>query len=497
MNDSLQLEKVWVDLTGPMAVQSRTSNNYMMNIVDDFTNYPWSIPLKNKGEAYQYLKAWEIARESETGLKVGTYNVDNGELKSEEVKAWLESRGTQLRFTAPYTSAHNGRVERMHQTLMGKARTMRLYADLPANLWDELYLTASHLHAKTPTRSLKEVTPFEMWHGRKPNYSYMREIGCKAFVLIQNRHNPKIYECSIECVLIGYDTNSKSYRCYHRPTKRVISSYHVRFLESHEGHNPLPKPMLITNNLSTLSDIIDSATNTPINDSEEHPDLDLDTGNKTNPPVMPINKNSNVNDPINDQAVDAGDSQNNKTDKPTCVPDQPRRSARVPTKPKDKSEGVLKSSHLEDAIRQSKESVERKVAERQGQQAKRLEPQLNSTNNNTNDQAIADLCNAVNRLAIDDGTVNSEEAKRIDDALAAISDIPQTDLENFDLNEPNSWDETKSSSYSEQWEMGYREELQSLKDMGVYRLIHRSQIPVGAKIQKGRPVFRLKKGCRW
>ena len=86
----------------------------------------------------------------------------------------------QLHFTAPYTSAHNGHVEQMHRTLMGKARTMRLYADLPANLWDELYLTASHLHAKTPTRSLKDITPFEMWHGRKLDYSYMCEIGCKA-----------------------------------------------------------------------------------------------------------------------------------------------------------------------------------------------------------------------------------------------------------------------------------------------------------------------------
>ena len=96
-----------------------------------------SVPLKNKEEAYQYLKAWETARENETGLKVGTYNVDNGELKSEEVRMWLESRGMQLRFTAPYTSAHNGHVERMHRMLMGKARTMWLYADLPANLWDD------------------------------------------------------------------------------------------------------------------------------------------------------------------------------------------------------------------------------------------------------------------------------------------------------------------------------------------------------------------------
>jgi hypothetical protein len=41
--------------------------------------------------------------------------------------------------------------------------------------------------------------------------------------------------------------------------------------------------------------------------------------------------------------------------------------------------------------------------------------------------------------------------------------------------------------------MGYREELQSLKDMSIYRLIYHSQIPARPKIRKGRPVFRLKR----
>jgi len=206
-----KLEKVWVDLIGPMAVTSRTGNRYIMDIVDDYTNHPWSIPLKLKSDAFKYLKGWELAKEKETGLQVGTYITDGGELKSNEMEEWLNSRGTNHRLTAPHTSAHIGRVERMHRTLMGKARAMRIYANLPEFLWDELYLTASHLTAKTITRSLGNITPFEKWHQRRPDYSYMREIGCKVFVLIQNRHNPKIYERSLECVLIGYETNAKSY----------------------------------------------------------------------------------------------------------------------------------------------------------------------------------------------------------------------------------------------------------------------------------------------
>ena len=115
-----RLEKIWVDLTGPHAVPSHTGNLYIMNIVDDFTSFPWSIPLK----AFLQLQVWERARENETGLRVGIYCTDNGELKSDNMATWLASRGTDHQYTAPNTSVHIGCVKRMHRTLMGKSRTM-------------------------------------------------------------------------------------------------------------------------------------------------------------------------------------------------------------------------------------------------------------------------------------------------------------------------------------------------------------------------------------
>jgi transposase InsO family protein len=231
-----RLEKVWVDLSGPHDVVSRTGGRYVMNIVDDYTSFVWSIILKNKSDAFPALQIWERARENETGLKVGIYRMDNGELRSNQVKEWLESRGTVQQFTAPYTSAHIGRVERLHRTLMGKARAMRLYSGLPPQFWDEFYLTASHVHAKTTSMQLRGTTPWQLWHGRTPDLSYLREPGCRAFVLILNKNNPKIYERSIECILLGYNPDSKTYRCYDPKTRQIYSSYHVNFLESHDGY---------------------------------------------------------------------------------------------------------------------------------------------------------------------------------------------------------------------------------------------------------------------
>jgi hypothetical protein len=231
-----------------------------MDIVDDCTSFPWSIPLETKANTFLELKAWELARESETGLKVEIYIADNSELKSNEMETWLKSQGSTQRLTAPHTSAHIGRVERMHRMLMAKAHTMRLYANLPTYLWDEFYLTAVHVHVRTTTCSVKGVTPWELWHGRKPDYSYMHEIGCRTFILIPDKHNPKILEWAIECVLIKYKLKSKAYRCYHRTTHKVYSSYHVRFIESHEGHTPPPLDMQPDNTDPNL----DGSTTTPV-----------------------------------------------------------------------------------------------------------------------------------------------------------------------------------------------------------------------------------------
>lgn len=103
---------VWVDLTGPEAVTTRSGHKYIMNLVDDFTNMPWTILLKQKSDALQELKAWELARESETGLQVGIYCTRNdGELNSNAMHTWLSSHGVQQEFGAPYTLQHIGQVE--------------------------------------------------------------------------------------------------------------------------------------------------------------------------------------------------------------------------------------------------------------------------------------------------------------------------------------------------------------------------------------------------
>jgi len=242
--------------------------------------------------------------------------VDSGKLKSNSMAAWLASRGTAQQFTASHVSAHNGQVERLHRTLANKARAMRLQATLPPNRWDELMITARYLSVRTPSKSVGGRTPFEQYYNRRPSLSHLREIGSRTFVLIQNKHNPKIYGRSVECVLVGYSPDSKAYRCYHRETHRVLTSYNVRFIESKDVN---PRPY--------------------------HPGLTIDTGGADS---------AEPHDPIIPPIV-------HQPHTPTPLPAPIRRSGRaiIPTERLAASTGTDRLSSLDRAIQEVKDSTNR------------------------------------------------------------------------------------------------------------------------------------------
>ncbi|KAJ3494947.1 hypothetical protein NLJ89_g10707 [Agrocybe chaxingu] len=358
---------------------------------------------------------------------------------------------------------------------MGKARSMRAYAKLPPPLWDEMYLTATHTHVRTGTSTLEDATPFEKWYGRKPDISYLCEIGCRAFVLILSRHNPKLYERSIEYVLVGYDDKSKTYRCYDKTTQQIYSSYHVRFIENHEESFPLSKPGSVPHTTpSSLRDIVHGASSTPI---YHNPD-DEEEYLPTEPTTLPTQPQLTPTDPPQAPVNDASNS---------------RRSARIAQAEADKA--ARKPSRHDIAVQESREAGERVKAARAERKKTlddiRQEEEANDPKR-LEDAAIQDLCNAFDNINIDANQETTAE-DIWDRILAAITKhaINPRDIEFED--DPKDWNDAKTSRYAPQWESAYRDELKSLQERGVYILVPRESIPNGTKIRKCRPIFKIKR----
>ena len=388
-----KLEKVCVDLSSSH-VKLRTGNEHIMNIADNYMSRVWPILLKKKSEAFNYLIAWECAHKLEPGLKVGTYITDNRKLKSNAMHDWLASRGTTHLFMVPYTSVHIGHVKWMHQTLMARAWTM----------------------------------------------PYIREISCSVFVLIQNKHNPKIYERSLECIHVCYDKDSKSYCCYHRETKHVFSSYHIQFLESCDGHSPSPPED--PPGATSLKSIVKSTTPTPIfydNNEEELLYNDLPQINPTlQNEIPPQNKIHSQNETH---------PQNNP---PPPIETLHWHSNCIAEKPP-----IPSPSWLEKAIQDSNTTATRaKIA--RAEWKKTLQDLWEETQNEpkiVEDAAIKELCQAFRTLNLREG-----KAEQVDQVLSAISKMRKIDASNLEFKDkPRTWEEAQCSTDAKHWEEGYKD----------------------------------------
>jgi len=187
---------IYVDLTGPEAIKSVSWNLYVMNIVDDHSSHPWTFCLKVKSNALFTLQSWACQAESESREQIGIICIDGSKLKSNAMDAWCDANGYTLQITAPYTSAHNRGIEHMHLTIINRMHIMCASTpSIPSNRWGEFAITAGYLSACTPMCTLGK-TPFEVWHGKKPDLSHLHEIGSWAFPSSSNTTQKSMSACS-------------------------------------------------------------------------------------------------------------------------------------------------------------------------------------------------------------------------------------------------------------------------------------------------------------
>ena len=103
---------------------------------------------------------------------------------------------------------------------------------IPARFWGEAVTTAVYLLNRSPTKSIDGMTPFEVWHGYKPDGSYLRVFGCVARVKITKPNPSKLDDRSTPMVLLGYEPDSAAYHVYDPVKQRVHVTRDVIFDEA-------------------------------------------------------------------------------------------------------------------------------------------------------------------------------------------------------------------------------------------------------------------------
>ena len=229
---SRPLEVIHTDVCGPMSEATFLGQRYYVSFIDDFTHFCVIYLLKNKSEVFQKFREYESMGRSHFGCKVSRLRCDNGgEYISIQFKDFCKINGIQLEYTVPFTPEQNGVSECMNRTIVERARTMLIESDLPEELWGEAVLTASYLTNRSPTSAIKDCkTPFEMWHGKKPNLEKLKIFGCVVYVKIPGLKRTKFEPKSKKGRFVGYAVNG--YRIWDAETKKISHARDVIFNEN-------------------------------------------------------------------------------------------------------------------------------------------------------------------------------------------------------------------------------------------------------------------------
>ncbi|KID83330.1 polyprotein [Metarhizium guizhouense ARSEF 977] len=181
----------------------------------------------------------------------------DGELFSKEVRKELKLRSIDAKKSAPNTQAQNGGAERSGGAIMEKARTMRIAANLPHNLWNDIVEAACYLRNRTPLERNKWHSPFERVFKKQPLISHLKAYGCKAFAMtadaqLKLQRKQKLEPRAHIGYLVGYQS-SNIYKIWVPHKNKVILTRDVIFNESAFFENKIAQPELP----QTISQLLD------------------------------------------------------------------------------------------------------------------------------------------------------------------------------------------------------------------------------------------------
>ena len=218
---------------GAVNVDSVGGSRYYVTFIDDFSSYTFVYFMKSKSDVLAKFKEFVLLMENLTEKKVKTLRSDNGgEYTSIEFQQFCIEHGIKRELTVPMAPEQNGKAERMNRTVIESTRAMLHHAKMPLKFWAEALNTAVYLRNRSPTTALDGITPYECFHGEKPDVSNLRVFGCKAFVHVPKEKRSKLEGKSVNCIFVGYPSTSKGFKFYDVENDKMFVSRDAKFLEN-------------------------------------------------------------------------------------------------------------------------------------------------------------------------------------------------------------------------------------------------------------------------
>ena len=157
-------------------------SRFLATFLDDCSKLSVVQPIKDKSDVTSVTEHVFAQLELQTGKKVKA--VQNGpgrgvRQRVDDEFPWEARDGAPK--TAGYSPEQNGAAERLNLILEQRGKALLEDSELGPEWWAEAMVTANYTRNRVPSR-VHGKTPFEMFHGEKPNLSNLRVFGARAYL---------------------------------------------------------------------------------------------------------------------------------------------------------------------------------------------------------------------------------------------------------------------------------------------------------------------------
>lgn len=205
---------------------------YYLIIVDEFTNFVWTYPLKFKSQVFTHALLFHKFVQTRFQLNIKPIQCYmGGEFDNNAFSQFCQQQGMVFRLSCPDTSLQNGKVEHHIRTINNTMCTLLIHASLPPPYWVYALATSTYLH--NILWKLQNSTPTSILYLQEPSYDHLRIFGYLCFPNLSATTTHKLSPRSTPCLFLGYPKNHRGYICMELSTNNIILYRHVVFDEAY------------------------------------------------------------------------------------------------------------------------------------------------------------------------------------------------------------------------------------------------------------------------
>ena len=141
---NLSVRKISTDISGSFETCGDNRERYIKTFMDCDAEWMHVYCMDN----LKHLNESQLASEK---LKIHQYMSDAPELISRDIVSFLNSKGTIVTWSPPYTLESNSKVECSHQTLMRMGLAMMMASVVPMRFWPYAIMHAAYVYHRLLT----------------------------------------------------------------------------------------------------------------------------------------------------------------------------------------------------------------------------------------------------------------------------------------------------------------------------------------------------------